>query len=229
MKDDPWVFGTNQLLTAIGFLITAAIAIATFRTFGRWLREKIEERRIEAAIDILALAYESRIVFRRIRLGLVTDADFKDMPVRAGEDEEHRRLRGTYWMYLKRIVDHKDFFERAWDLQPLAMAIFGEQMADVFAKLHEARAAIEVSAENLANDPTAMGDRQFAVQLRTELVGHPDREKDRVQQSLDAFCDGIEHVCKPVVDREVRFPNLRPPPSFTFAGFSVSLNRLYEK
>ena len=51
MKDDPWVFGTNQLLTAIGFLITAAIAIATFRTFGRWLREKIEERRIEAAID----------------------------------------------------------------------------------------------------------------------------------------------------------------------------------
>ena len=201
----PWTFGWTQLLTLIGFAITIGIALGGFRTFGRWKREKIEERRIEAAIDILALAYESRIVFRRIRLGFVSsDAEFKDMPVREGEDVEHRRLRGGYWMYFKRIVDHKDFFERAWNLQPLAMAIFGEQMADVFAKLHEARAAIEVSAESLATDPTAMGDREFAIQLRTDLVGHPDKQKDRVQQSLDAFCDGIERVCKPVVDREVR-------------------------
>jgi hypothetical protein len=154
----------------------------------------------------MALAYESRIVFRRIRQGLVTDDDFKDMPVRDGENEEQRRARGAYWMYLKRVNDHWDFFERAWGLQPVAMAIFGEQMADLFGNLHEARASIEVSSESLANDPTAMNDRQLAMQLRTDLVGHPNKEKDRVQQSLDVFCSGIEAICKSVVDSEVRNP-----------------------
>jgi hypothetical protein len=226
--NDAWIFGTNQLLTSIGFLITIAIAVASFKTFNRWKREKIEERRIEAAIDILALAYESRIVFRRIRAGLITDADLKDMPVRDGEDADHRRLRGSYWAYLKRVIDHRDFFERAWDLQPVAMAIFGEAMADVFAKLHETRASIEVSSEKLANDPTAMGDRQLAMDMRTDLVGHPNKAKDRVQQSLDAFCNGIERVCKPIVDSEVRPLSLETAAallSVRFAGFTFKLGR----
>lgn len=34
---------------------------------GRWKREKLEERRIEAALDALTLAYETKFVFRDIR------------------------------------------------------------------------------------------------------------------------------------------------------------------
>jgi hypothetical protein len=64
---DPWAFGWTQLLTIIGFTITLGIAVTGFRTFGRWKREKLEERRIEVALDALALAYESKYVFSNIR------------------------------------------------------------------------------------------------------------------------------------------------------------------
>jgi hypothetical protein len=56
---DPWTFGWTQLLTIIGFIITISIAVGGFRTFNRWKREKIEEKRIDIAIEALALVYEA--------------------------------------------------------------------------------------------------------------------------------------------------------------------------
>jgi hypothetical protein len=69
--NDPWAFGWTQLLTVIGMAITTTIALAGFRTFGRWRREKIEERRIELALEALSLAYESKAVFGHIRSPLI--------------------------------------------------------------------------------------------------------------------------------------------------------------
>jgi hypothetical protein len=63
----PWEFGWTQVLTIIGFAITIAIAIGGFRTFGRWKRELIEERRVNIALDVLSIAHESKFVFARIR------------------------------------------------------------------------------------------------------------------------------------------------------------------
>jgi hypothetical protein len=65
--NDPWVFGWTQLLTIIGMVITTTIAIAGFRTFGRWQREQIEGRKIELALGALSLAHESKAVFGHIR------------------------------------------------------------------------------------------------------------------------------------------------------------------
>ena len=64
---DPWAFGWTQLLAIIGFIITVAIAIGGFRTCDRWKREKLEEKRIDTAIEALALVYESKFIFDRIR------------------------------------------------------------------------------------------------------------------------------------------------------------------
>ena len=63
--NDPWAFGWTQVLTLVGFLITIVIAISGFRTFGRWKRERIEERRIDIAFDALSVAAESKIVLLR--------------------------------------------------------------------------------------------------------------------------------------------------------------------
>jgi hypothetical protein len=65
--NDPWAFGWTQVLTIIGFLMTLGIAVGGFRTFGRWKREKIEERRIEIALEALSIAYEAEGVFETIR------------------------------------------------------------------------------------------------------------------------------------------------------------------
>jgi hypothetical protein len=209
--NDPWAFGWTQLLTLIGFAITILIAFGGFRTFGRWKREKIEERRITTAIDALALAYETKIVFRSIRSSLSHNFDYKEMPVKPSETEDERSSRGSVWVVGKRVLDNKDFFDRVWKLQPVVMAVFGEHMEDVFGKLHDARAFIQVASQMLAWDyppPITEDNRALAAQLRNDLWGGK-KEIDRVQQSLDAFRKGIERVCKPVVDRQFSGGQLR--------------------
>jgi hypothetical protein len=192
------------VLTIIGFGISTILAIAGLKTFARWKREKVEERRIETAIDALALAYESKIVFRAIRSQFSNSIEYKDMPVKDGETEDERSARGSYWVVAKRIYDNKDYFDRVWKLQPIVMAVFGEQMEDVFGKLHDARAIIQVASQTLAWDdppPNTEDNRRLGVQLRNDIWGG-SCATDRVQRSLDAFRKGIERVCKPVVDRE---------------------------
>jgi hypothetical protein len=188
----------------VGLGISAVLAIAGLKTFSRWQREKIEERRIETAIDALALAYESKIVFRSIRSAFSNDFECKDMPVTEGESPHKRLSRGSYWIVGKRINDNRDYFERAWKLQPIVMAIFGEHMEEVFEKLHDARATIQVASQTMTWDEPPMNtddNRKLWAQLRNDLWGI-SKETDRVQESLDAFRKGIERVCKPIVDRE---------------------------
>jgi len=201
---DPWAFGWTQPLTLIGFAITIGIAAGGYQTFSRWKRQKIEERRIETAIDALALAYESKIVFQPIRSGFASNVDYKDMKGIDGESEDQTSRRGSFWIVGKRVSDNSDYFVRVWKLQPIVMAIFGEHMEDVFGKLHDARAMIQVASQTLTWDPpppNTEDNRKLGQQLRNDLWGGK-KEMDRVGQSLEAFRGGIEKVCKPVVDRE---------------------------
>jgi len=64
---NPWTFGWTQLLTIVGFVITILIAIGGFRSFERWRKEKIEEKRIDTAVDALVLLREMKWVFDNIR------------------------------------------------------------------------------------------------------------------------------------------------------------------
>jgi hypothetical protein len=60
---DPWAFGWTQVFTLVGFGITITIAIGGFRSFERWRREKLEERRIETAFEALTIAHETKFIF----------------------------------------------------------------------------------------------------------------------------------------------------------------------
>lgn len=149
---DPWTFGWTQLLTIVGFIITIVIAVGGFRTFARWKREKIEEKRIDTAIEALALVYESKIIFDHIRSEMSFPYEWKDMPQGYGSEEE-RRARGPFYAILKRIEAQKEFFERAWKIQVRCTALFGPNVEEVFLLMHRARREIEVSAEMLWHDP----------------------------------------------------------------------------
>jgi hypothetical protein len=143
----PWEFGTNQLLTCLGLLLTLGIAVGGFRTFERWKREKIEETRIEAAIDTLALMYESKFIFENIRSEMSFGYEWRDMPESYGQEA------GPFYAVLKRIEAHKDFFERAWKTQVRCTAVFGPKVEGIFWLMHKARREIEVSAGMLMRDP----------------------------------------------------------------------------
>jgi hypothetical protein len=112
----PWTFGWTQLLTLIGFALTLGIAIGGFRTFGRWKREKVEEKRIEIALDALSLAYQAQYVFDGIRSPMSYAHEWEDMPKAEHETEESVRRRGPFFAILKRIESQRDFFQDVWKL-----------------------------------------------------------------------------------------------------------------
>jgi len=193
---DPWTFGINHLLTITGFGITAAIAIAGFRTFRKWKREKIEEKRIDIALEALAIAYEARFVFDGIRSPLSYSSEWAEM---SGTDED-RRKGGAYFAVLRRLDNNREYFERLWRFQPRFMAAFGKDTQDIFLEIHSARRAIEVSASMLMeaalkNDP--FDDREFERQLRADVWSKT--KGDNISQKIDKFIAGLEKHCMPMV------------------------------
>jgi hypothetical protein len=208
---DPWAFGWTQLLTIFGMIITVIIALGGFRTFGRWKREKLEERKIEIAFEALSLAYESKFIFQNIRSPMASGHEWKDMPERPGETEHERNSRGGYYASAKRIHDHRDFFERLFRIQPRVMALFGAENENVFLLIHQARRTIEVAALMLAervgerHEPNDDSTKELYEQMRVDLWAAGAqyvKEGDRVGRQLQLFNNTIEALCRPVIDRE---------------------------
>jgi hypothetical protein len=209
---DLWAFGWTQLLTIVGFMITISIAVGGFRTFERWRREKLEERRIEIALDALTIAYETKFIFQHIRGVMAYGYEWADMPERPGDTEEKRNRRGPFYAALKRINANKEFFDRVWHVQPRCMAVFGPHVEATFLKLHQARRHIEVAAQMLADkvdEPYETGDestRKLYQQMRRDVwdQGTFDPEKERVGKMLTEFVEEIVVITQPVIEGQYR-------------------------
>jgi hypothetical protein len=208
---DPWAFGWNQLLTLVGIFVTVLIAIGGFRSFNRWKREQLEARRIDVALEALSIAYESRMVFDHIRSPMAYEYEWRDMPERPGETEHDRSRRGSFYAVRRRVVERREFFERVVKIHPKLMAMFGAKAEQPFMQLHRARRDIEVAAEMLqegatrSTPPRESHNEEFYRQLRGDIwagAAKVTKEGDRVGKKLQEFQDGIEALCRPVIDRQ---------------------------
>jgi hypothetical protein len=194
---DPWAFGWTQLLGVGGLLLTAVIGGIGLRTLNKWRREKIEEKKIDLAMDAIALAYESKGVFEAIRSPVGSKSEYDDMEVIPDEEPTDRSRRGTYYARMKRIQSYRAFFERAYAMQPRCTALFGVEAEEVFLQLHMARNHIEVACQMLTHDikqPENHEDLWF--QLRDDMGARglvsKAKEPDRVGQMLERFREGVE-------------------------------------
>ena len=207
----------GPLVTLIGIVVAAIIARAGFETFDKWKRQKIEERRIDIALEALSVAYESEGVFASIRNPGSFGYESEDMPRHEGESEDDFKYRATYYVPLKRLNNHKDFFIKVLQLQPRVMAVFGPQVVGIFAQLNEARVHIQVSAQMLMRrrqENEGWTEARQAQRTRMEAdiwsgMGdvYPEEELpggDRVQKKLEAFKNGVVKLCRPIVDREFK-------------------------
>jgi hypothetical protein len=197
---DPWMFG----LGVAGLILTAVLGGLGLRTLEKWRHEKIEEKKIELALDALSLAYESKGVFEGIRSRLASSSEWADMAEMPSEDERERKRRGSYYAIMKRIQFHRGFFERAWAMQPRCTALFGTNAEDTFLQLHKARRAIEIACEMLTNVvKQPEDDEQLWFQLRADIWGSHGasraKEPDRVDKMLDEFRTGMERLCRPTL------------------------------
>jgi hypothetical protein len=195
---DSWTIG----LGVAGLLLTAVLGGFGLRTLERWRRQKIEETKIELAIDALSLAHESKGVFEGIRARVRNASEWDDMEEVPGEDARERNRRGSYHAIMKRIQLHRGFFERAEAMQPKCMALFGREAEGIFMQLQNARRAIEVACETLTlHIKRPQDDEQLWFQLRADIWGGDyagkAKEPDRVGKMLEEFRSGVERLCRP--------------------------------
>jgi len=209
MPAHPWEFGWTQVLTIIGFAITIAIAIGGFRTFGRWKRELIEERRVNIALDVLSIAHESKFVFARIRDPNGFEGEWKTMPIRDGENEIDRSRRGGPYAILVRLNNHADYFERVSRLQPKAIAVFGAKTEKAFERLNKAETFVRDAAMQLTWQLPVHPEKPTNENFETRMRLRGDlwagfQKPDRVEVELSAFRSEIEAIFQSVIQRKFR-------------------------
>jgi len=199
----------TPVLAIIGFCITIGIAVGGFRTFGRWKRERIEERRIEVALDALAIAYEAKFRFQTIRSRRVLESEWEDIDETRGNVEfplpSRREGQRSPYAVLKRIDRAEEFFERVSKIEPKFMAIFGRETEAIFAILYGAKLRVETAAESLFEEcsfehgPSDMEARERMRKLRVDIFASADDAKpeDVVVQNVLEFQKRIEELCRP--------------------------------
>lgn len=201
--NDPWAFGWTQLLTIIGFSITLCIAFGSFRTFGRWKREQIEERKLDVALEALSIAYEAQMVFEDIQRPFIGQHEWQNMPDEELNQEEKDRRKSLYAV-INRLDRHVSYFERVLSLQPKFMAVFGSETKSSFMKLFRAQRGIQAAIEVLMfmDHPIRPDEKGTVAQLRSDIwntKGPGADEPERNKKLVLEFQSDIERICAPLV------------------------------
>jgi hypothetical protein len=210
---------TAPVIALVGIAVTGTVAGLGLRSFAKFKREKIEERRIEVALDALTLAYESKFVFQAIRARAFTSDEHED-----GSDESYavpggikitlREVQHGPYAVLKRIQNRSEFFERVVEIEPRFMAVFGAETEQIFARLYSARTQLEAAAGQLFEmgrieyDPDDEFSRNQLREMKDLVYRGPteSKEKDRIGDLVDGFRMEIEAMCRPIVDHQYGKP-----------------------
>jgi hypothetical protein len=198
----------------VGVIVTGTIAGFGLRSFEKFKREQIEERRIDVAIDALTIAYEARFVFDVIRSRIVQDHEWADAKEESGLTGSlvpvslRKGQRGAYAV-LKRIDNNEAFFKKVERLEPKFMAVFGAKTEEVFTLIYNSRSRISGSAEILFDLERVESDRDDEhirnelVELRRTVFGSKDKaDEDKTAKALNDFREQIEAICRPIVDHQ---------------------------
>jgi hypothetical protein len=194
---DPWVFGWTQVFTLVGLVMSGIISFLGLRTFGKWKREKVEEKKLEIAFEALSLAYETQMIFDDIRRRFVREYEWADMPTEGMSKEQIESSRSMYAI-INRFSRHVAFFDRVLALQPKFMAVFGRGTEETFMKLHRARNMIQSACDFLIQVPDAkMGSDEWdaSLQMRSDIFDHSGpgvKEPGRVTKLLGEFRAEVE-------------------------------------
>jgi hypothetical protein len=190
--------GWGTLLGAVAVIFAAWKASNTFEAFRR---QKQEERRIDAAQQVLTFAYRARRNLRAARatgelfderrsaLEACKRTEWWDLKEKAEQD---RFLRGQ--IVLARLIKDKDEWDRIFELIPVARALFGESAEEY---LDELRLALFTLQIDIGFYVVGSGSASFLEALKRELF--PPDNDDQLQRKIDAAVKGLEDMLLPVI------------------------------
>ncbi|MCK1335759.1 hypothetical protein IVB38_06855 [Bradyrhizobium sp. 38] len=206
---------TAPLVALAGIAVTGTVAALGLRSFSKFKREKIEERRIEVALDALTLAYESKFVFQAIRARAIGSHEYEDgtdvsRSVPGGIVVKIKEGQQGAYAVIRRIEAREDFFERLRKIEPRFMAVFGAETDSIFEMVYNARTQLAGAAGQLFDIDRIEYDEQDRRikeekrELRELIFRGPneDKKNDKIGDLTDGFRTRIEAICRPIVDHQ---------------------------
>ena len=192
--------------TLIGAFAVFAAAWMGSKTFESWRRQKLSERRIDQAERILTAAYKVRSGLRIVR----NPAVFHHETATA---EEHLRRDGE-WNKIadgeteqRRYIDAQVIYDRIngrredrislQECQPMARALFGENLEQASALLDRQFWNVQVAVEGrLRGDLSAERRKEIEAAIWEE---YPSSEENEMDKTIAEQVRIIEEICVPVL------------------------------
>jgi hypothetical protein len=186
-----WISGISNAVLAV---VAVAAAIQGYKSLSAWRGETIGRKRIELAEQVLADFYEANDIIRWVRSPVAYSSESKDRPGRDEENESVRNHRDTFYVPLKRLSDHAEFFARLRARRYSVMATFGTDAAKCYDTLNEMKGRIEVSASELMRlRPNGKSRRNIAREERLEAdVWNSHDENDPINPKLEELIKSVE-------------------------------------
>ena len=202
---------TGTMLQGIGTIIAAlavlAAAIIGSRTFNSWRRQKLAERHIEQAERILTATYKVRRGLSYVRnptmRGHETDAAEGQLKA-SGEwekefDERDKRSLATAQAYHNRLNRTKDDRIALEECQPIARALFGEELEKAIETLNQQFWTVQVYV-NANHRDKSCADIEFRRKIESTIwENYPSTEENEIDQTVAAQVKIIEDICVPVL------------------------------
>lgn len=192
--------------TVVGGFAVIGAAIIGSRTFDVWKRQKLAERHIEQAERILTAVYKVRraLSFVRSPMMWAHELDAAEESLKASGDwekvfdaEEQRRWRTTqaYYNRLTKTADDRTALEQC---QPMARALFGEELEKSIEKLNHQFWTIKIYVDANQSDRNGL-DYEFRKKIdRAIFEGYPPKEENEIDCIIAQEVKSIESICLPV-------------------------------
>lgn len=219
MKETNWIIeidwsGIGAMLQGIGTVIGAIAVIVAAKvgssTFQGWREQKLSERKIEQAERILTAAYKVRRGLSYVRSPMMLPheiATAEDNIKESGQwenasESEQQRL-STTQAYYNRLNATKDDRVALEECQPMARALFGEDLEVAIETLNRQYHLVQVYVDANHRD---RGDSETTLRDKINAIiyeGHAkEGGKNQMDQTIAEQVKLIESICVPVLRLE---------------------------
>lgn len=194
--------------TVIGAIAVIGAAVLASNTFDGWRKQTLSQRRIEQAERILTATYKVRRGLSHVRNPMLWAFELQkaeDYLREKGElsgDETRNRKMITSQLYFTRINAVLDDRKLLEECQPMARALFGEELELAIDALNRQfqRINAAVQAQSRFEENT---DREFRETIEATLwERYPAPEKNQLDREIAEQVATIEKYCVPVLRLE---------------------------
>jgi hypothetical protein len=194
-----------------------------------WKREYVGKRKIELAEDVLTLFYQARDAVGRIRSPFRRHGEGETRKTGEYENPNEKELLDRAYVVVERFEKEREIFNKLDVLRYRFMARFGVNAKKPFDDLRSIITDIFLSANMLGTHywqrqgRAQMSEAEFQKHLK-ELNEHEAifwegrLESDPIKKRLDGTIEGIEKICRPIIQDQFGIGSLLVIPFGKFFG-----------